>query len=85
MIDDAICAELPFLKLDSDGSLIKLMQKLMIYKLCEFSFLNALYMTFKFDKTESYCIKHFLKCFCSETIVDKDGYPEYCQPQNKCT
>ena len=85
MVDDAICAELPPLKLDSDGSLIKLVQKLMTHKLCESSFLNALCMAFKPDRIKSYCIKHFPKCFCSETIVNENGYSEYHQPQNGCT
>ena len=82
MIDDAIYTELSPPELNPDGSLIKLMQKLITHKLCEFSFLNAICMIFKPDRTKSYCIKHFSKCFCSETIVNEDEYPEYCQPQN---
>ena len=77
MINNTICTELPSFKLNSDDSLIKLMQKFMIHKLCEFSFLNAFYIIFKFDKTELYCIKHFLKHFCSETIVNENEYFEY--------
>ena len=77
MINDAICAELPSPELDSDGNLIKLMQELITHKSCESSFLNAFCITFKPDKTGLYCIKHFLKHFCSETIMNEDGYPEY--------
>ena len=84
MIDNAICAELPFSELNSDGNLIKLIQKFMIYELCEFSFFNAFCMIFKSDRIKSYCIKHFSKHFCSEIIVNEDEYPEYCQPQNEC-
>ena len=78
IIDDVICTELSPSKLNPDGSLIKLMQEFMIYKSYKFSFFNALYMIFKFNRTESYCIKHFSKCFCFKIIVNKNEYPEYC-------
>ena len=79
IINDAIYAELFFIKLNSDESLTKLIQKIMIYDSCNAEFLKASCIIFKLNKTKTYCIKRFSKQYCSEIIVNENEYFKYYQ------
>ena len=79
MINNAICTELFFIELNSDESLIKLIQEMITYDSCSVEFFKASYMIFKLNKTETYCIKRFLKQYYFKIIINKNEYSKYYQ------
>ena len=75
-MNNYIKAEFLNFKFNPDGHLIKLIEKLIIHKLCEEQNPSSSYM--KFNKySSSICFKHYFKFLQFEIIVYKNSYLLY--------
>ncbi|GKD19304.1 helicase, partial [Tanacetum coccineum] len=76
-INDIISAKLPYPAEYPDGC--KLVSKYMLHGSCG---KDAKYAS---CTTKGKCLKHFLKLFLAETVIDEDGYLIYRRKDNKVT
>jgi hypothetical protein len=76
-IDNLIRAELPDRALDLNGSLTEIVKQVMVYGLCKPLKSGAVYMKKAHANAPLTYSKRFPKLFANETIINKNGYPEY--------